>query len=255
MAAAQRAGSLDSTPQSRPRGRPRNDGRPAGTVGQEVFIDKGTKKIVPRPRGRPSNEFLRKTRQVIVPPGHDPGKYVQALLSAETGNGRADTTPIPAANDLQNHLSQPGASQASAEPAKRIRHVVQVMDSFERKTKIAGAGQASAAGISSRTAPHTDPAMTAALAPAGHANQNAGIRQSHAVGVGEPDALLSYLRARVDELTNQRDTWWEVYQQECHRNQEELNALIAKFDRLFELAENDIRALHDELALSFQGDR
>jgi hypothetical protein len=245
MAASQRAGNLNSATRTKPRGRPRNDGCPAGSVAQEVFIDLSTNAIIPRPRGRPSNEFLRQTRKLLVPPGHNPEKYAHDLLASEKVLGDGRTYSDPSRTEEQPHQSRPASGKSSIEQAMSKEPDISVDENVRRPGSADEAMQAVASvkpvairnSGSSETHAHTS-----------HANQNAEDEP-----IEEQDKVLQYLRARVLDLETQRDTWWEIYQQEQALHQQELDHLKANFDRLFATAANDIQALHSEMALSFQG--
>lgn len=87
----------ETTALMRPKGRPRNDGLPPGTLPTLVFISPETGEIVPRPRGRPSNFFLNAHRQIEVPPGADPETYVRGLLDSEKAPTKEKKALKPAA--------------------------------------------------------------------------------------------------------------------------------------------------------------
>ncbi|GEO41997.1 hypothetical protein SAE02_61450 [Skermanella aerolata] len=103
----------------RPKGRPRNDGLPPGTVPMVVFISPETGEIVPRPRGRPSNFFLNAHRQIEVPPGKDPETHVREILSGEKAPARGKKASKPAAPAPVLPAPVPTPAPAAAEAAPK----------------------------------------------------------------------------------------------------------------------------------------
>jgi hypothetical protein len=108
----------------RPKGRPRNDGLPPGTVPMVVFISLETGEIVPRPRGRPSNFFLNAHRQIEVPPGTDPEFCIRDLLAREKAQAKEKKALKPAAPSAIARPAPatpaPVAAEAPSKPEKKL---------------------------------------------------------------------------------------------------------------------------------------
>ncbi|MGF7211627.1 hypothetical protein GGE65_006249 [Skermanella aerolata] len=258
----------------RPRGRPRNDGQPPGTVGQIVFVSPVTGEIVPRPKGRPSKVFLSSHHHVSVPPGRDPEEYLQehpvsppapkpgAELPPRVKSAARKAAAVAKIAETADP-NDPGEPLAPENP-KPVRPLTGAalkskQDAERRRAEAADMARPQAAPQLVRpVVPKTEPAppqstLREAADTMGEQARLSPLTQAALQFQGERpanDALVAFLRIRLAEVTRQRDESEMERLREKQHFQAEYDRLQTEFEKLFESAEQDRRALREELRLS-----
>jgi hypothetical protein len=197
--ATQKSRSSAAQPQVRPRGRPRKDGRPAGSVPTKVLLDPKTGQVVKRPRGRPSKEFLGQFKEVDI---SEISEAPQQNLVKPVRGGKSQKADIKVNQQALPHLVSQGAEQ---DPAAAEAPAVTRPKEQPEAAQPAPAAQPTAA------LEQTAPPESVARQPEAAAQRPTEPRD-HALPV-PPDAsnqqdllrLIEYLRGRVEGLQRERD--------------------------------------------------
>lgn len=259
----------------RPRGRPRNDGQPPGTVGQVVFVSPVTGEIVPRPKGRPSKVFLSSHHHVSVPPGRDPEEYLlEHPVSPPAPKPGAELPPrVKSAQRRAAAIAKIAETADPNDPGEPLEP-----ENPKPERKLTGAALKSKLDAERRRAeaagavpPEAAPQLIRPVVPkAEPAQPQPGLREAADILGGQDrpspltqaalqlqggerpanDALVAFLRIRLAEVTRQRDAAEQERLREKQHFQAEYDRLQNEFEKLFESAEQDRRALREELRLS-----